>query len=172
MIVVPFDEGVPYMHGARSGPRMIREHSMRFGRNGIYDHQSDRFLLNEEFKKNSIVDIGDVNVIPTNVEETFLKISNTVSEVIDQNILLITLGGDHSITYPIVRAIDLPHHVVHFDAHTDFFPTHPGFEHTNAHAFRHISDMSHVKSLTQIGYRSVRDPSGIDSREAGNRVIG
>lgn len=169
---VPFDEGVPYMPGARFAPRSIREHSMRFGRNGIYNHQMDQILLGEELAKVRMLDIGDVNITPTDIEGTFRKISDTVRRVMEDKTMLITLGGDHSITYPIVRAIETPHHVVHFDAHTDFFPIRSGFENTNAHAFRHISNMSHVKSLTQIGYRSIRDHSGIDSRKAGNRVIG
>jgi agmatinase len=169
---VPFDEGVPYMPGSRFGPRAIREHSMRFSKNGIYNHQTDQILLRDELAKNRMLDIGDVNITPTDIEGTFRKISDTVRKVMEEKTMLITLGGDHSITYPIVRAIETPHHVVHFDAHTDFFPIRPGFENTNAHAFRHISNMSHVKSLTQVGYRSIRDHSGIDSREAGNRVIG
>lgn len=169
---IPFDEGVPYMPGSRFAPRTIREHSMRFSKSGIYNHQLDKILLKEELAKNRLVDIGDINVTPTNVEGTFTKISDTVNQVVEENIMLITIGGDHSITYPVVRAIEKPLHVVHFDAHTDFFPTEPGFENTNAHAFRHIHHMSHVKSLTQIGYRSIRDDSGLDSRAEGNRVIG
>lgn len=169
---VPFDEGVPYMPGSRFAPRSIREHSMRFSKNGIYNHETEQILLMNELTKNRVVDIGDVNITPTDIEGTFRKISDMVQMVMEEKTLLISLGGDHSITYPIVRAIETPHHVVHFDAHTDFFPIRPGFENTNAHAFRHISNMSHVKSLTQVGYRSIRDHSGIDSRKSGNRVIG
>lgn len=169
---VPFDEGAPFMPGSRFGPRSIREHSLRFSKDGIYDHQKDKIVLGEALANNRMVDIGDVKVIPTDVEGTFDRISKTVKKVMQQGSLLLTLGGDHSITYPIIRAIDTPHHVVHFDAHTDFLPIRPGFEHTNSHAFTHISGMSHVKSLTQIGYRSIRESSGIDSRDAGNRVIG
>lgn len=168
---IPFDEGAPFMPGSRFGPRTIREHSLRFSRQGIYNHRKKKMQLTEELSLNRMVDLGDINVIPTDVEGTFNKISKTVKEVIDKNIMLITIGGDHSITYPVVRAISKPVHVIHFDAHADFLPIRPGYEHTNSHAFTHISKMSHVKSLTLIGYRSIREPSGIDYEEQGNRVV-
>lgn len=50
-------------------------------------------------------------------------------------------------------------------------PIEPGFENTNTHPFRHIHEMEHVKSLTQVGYRSIRDLSGLDSMAQGNRVV-
>src|SRR5690625_5101893 len=68
---VPFDEGAPFMPGSRFGPRSIREHSLRFNREGIYDHQNDKMMLGEELSRDRMVDIGDVNVIPTDVVGTF-----------------------------------------------------------------------------------------------------
>lgn len=169
---VPFDEGCPYIPGSRFCARAIREQSLRFSSDGYYSHEEDRMFLGEELSRNRMVDMGDVNVIPTDVEGTFDRITELTRKVLDTGALLITLGGDHSITYPVVRAFDTPIHVVHFDAHADFLPILPGFENTNTHAFTHISKMPHVKSLTQIGYRSVRDTTGLNSRAAGNRVIG
>ncbi|MDQ0253004.1 agmatinase [Evansella vedderi] len=169
---VPFDEGCPYMPGSRFGSRTIREHSLRFSRNGYYDYELKKILLKEELSRGRIVDIGDVNVIPTDVEGTFHRITQMVETVMKKNRMLITLGGDHSITYPIVRGISQPIHVIHFDAHSDFAPIYDGYQYTNMHAFRHISQMPHVKSLTQIGIRSIRDTSVLDSIAAGNRVVG
>lgn len=169
---VPFDEGAPFMPGSRFGPRSIREHSLRFSKNGIYDFKNQRIVLADELQKNRMVDVGDATIIPTDIEGSIGRVSAIVSEVMKQGSLLITLGGDHSITYPVVRAIERPHHVVLFDAHADYLPIHPGFEYTNSHAFTHINNMEHVKSLTTIGYRSIRELSGLDCAADGNRVIG
>src|SRR5699024_10322648 len=166
---IPFDEGAPFVAGSRLGPRSIREHSLRFGGPGIYDFKKDQIL---EIDRNKMADIGDIDVVPTDVSGTFNKITEAASKVFKQGAMLISIGGDHSITYPVVRAIEEPMHLIHFDAHADFLPIEPGFEHTNSHAFTHINEMDHVKSMTLIGYRSVRESSGIQYKAAGNKVIG
>jgi agmatinase len=62
---------------------------------------------------------------------------------------------------------------VHFDAHLDYAPFIHGLEYTNSHAFRHITRMPHVKSLTQVGIRSLRNTQTMmeDSLQDGNRVV-
>ena len=66
-----------------------------------------------------------------------------------------------------------PLHVVHFDAHVDYAPFRHGFEFTNGHAFRHIRHMPHVRSLTQVGIRSIRNPKAWvdDLIWDGNRIV-
>lgn len=169
---VPFDEGCPFAPGSRFGPRAIREQSLRFGRNGYYNHQEDRMFLSAELERNVMVDVGDVDIIPTDIEGNLRRTTELARKILDRGALLIGLGGDHSVSYPLVRAYDIPIHVIHLDAHADFLPIRPGYEYTNTHPFRHISKLEHVKSLTQVGYRSIREASGVESRKAGNRVIG
>ncbi len=85
----------------------------------------------------------------------------------------VVLGGDHAITFPVVRAFTGPLHVVHLDAHLDYMPFVHGIFHTNMHAFRHIRKMAHVASLTQVGIRSLRDGEVMhrDALADGNRVV-
>ncbi len=170
----PTDEGSPFMPGARFGPRGIREHSLRFGKDGYYDGDADRMFLEYEMVNRRIVDVGDADVLPTNVEDTFENITEMTRKILDRGALPVVLGGDHAITFPVVRAYSEPLHVVHFDAHIDYSPFVHGFEYTNSHAFRHIYHMSHVESLTQVGIRSLRNKKEWvdDSVNDGNRVIG
>lgn len=172
---VPFDEGVPFMPGARFGPRSIREHSLRLtgaGR-GFYDLERKKQFLEYELKHGCIVDVGDADVLPTNVVGTFDNITAMVRGVLDRSAMPVVLGGDHSITYPVVRGYADSLHVVHFDAHMDYAPFIHDLEYTNAHAFRHISPMPHVQSLTQVGIRSLRNTREMveDSLADGNRVV-
>ena len=85
----------------------------------------------------------------------------------------VVLGGDHAISFPIVRAYREPVYVVHFDAHIDYAPFIHGLEMTNSHAFRHIHAMPHVQGLMQVGIRSLRNPKAWmdDTRADGNRVV-
>jgi agmatinase len=173
---VPFDEGSPYLAGSRLGPRALREHSLRFvggGSRGFYNPETDRQYLEYEMARGLIVDTGDVDILPTNVEKTFENVTSMTRAILDRGAMPLVLGGDHSITYPVVRAFDRPLHVVHFDAHTDYAPFIHDLRFTNQHPFRHITPMKHVLSLTQVGIRSLRE-----SREAvggsqrdGNRVV-
>ena len=162
------------MPGSRFGPRSIREHSLRFGTDGYYDQDADKVFLQYEIAHERIADVGDADVWPTDVEGTFGRITDMTRKLLDAKAMPVVLGGDHAITFPVVRAYSEPLHVVHFDAHIDYSPFVHGFEYTNTHAFRHIHRMSHVESLTQVGIRSLRNAREVvqDSINDGNRVVG
>ena len=172
---VPTDEGSPFMPGSRFGPRRIREHSLRFGARGqgYYDPQARQQFLEYEMTHGRIVDTGDADVLPTNVGGTFDNVTAMTRQILDRGALPVVVGGDHAITFPVVRAYTGPLHVVHFDAHLDYAPFIHGLEYTNSHAFRHINRMPHVRSLTQVGIRSLRNTRVMleDSLADGNRVV-
>ncbi len=173
---VPFDEGSPFLAGSRLGPRALREHSLRFvggGSKGFYNPETARQYLEVEMAHGLIVDAGDADILPTNVEKTFGNVTEMARAILDRGAMPLVLGGDHSITYPVVRAFDTPLHVMHFDAHTDYAPFVHDLRFTNQHPFRHIAPMKHVLSLTQIGIRSLRESEEMvgGSRRDGNRVI-
>jgi agmatinase len=170
----PTDEGSPFRPGSRFGPRAMREHSLRFvsGEGGYYDPQRGRRFLEREMK-GAIVDVGDADILPTNLPGTFDNITATTRGVLAAGAMPVVLGGDHAITFPVVRAFTKPLHVVHLDAHLDYMPFVHGIFHSNMHAFRHIRKMSHVLSLTQVGIRSLRDGEVMhrDAVADGNRVV-
>lgn len=171
---IPHDEGSPFLAGSRMGPRSIREHSLRFGAEGsVYDPETGNQYLLEELGQGLIADVGDVDVWPTEVRTTFNNASEMTRNILSKGAFPLMLGGDHGVTYPVVRAFDQPLHVMHFDAHVDYAPFIHDLQFTNGHPFRHIKPLSHVKSLTQIGIRSLRNArSHVQaSIDDGNRVI-
>jgi len=171
---VPFDEGSPFLPGSRMGPRAIREHSLRFaGRHGVYDVDTERDYLAEEMAQGLIADLGDADIHPSNPERSFGSVTTLAQGVVSRGALPLVLGGDHSITFAVIRAFAEPLHVLQFDAHTDYAPVTDALRFTNGHAFRHIAAMTHVKGLTQIGIRSLRtSPEQMrDIRNDGNRII-
>ncbi len=101
--------------GTRFGPRKIREVSlMLWGHNPV--------LQVTPLEKLSVVDYGDVSVNPTSIEKTMTAITNTAGDVLNSGAILIALGGDHSITLPLMRATAKkygPLSLVHIDAHID-----------------------------------------------------
>ena len=174
---VPFDEGSPFLAGSRMGPRSIREQSLRFAASdaGLYDPETRRTFLAYELANRTIADVGDVDVWPTDVKSTFDNAIDLTRAVLAKGALPVVLGGDHSVTYPIVKGYEdeQPLHVIHFDAHIDYAPFIHDLRFTNGHAFRHIAPMQHVLSLTQVGIRSLRSHEAHiqDSIDDGNRVM-
>jgi agmatinase len=172
---VPTDEGSPFMPGSRFGPRAIREHSVRFGQGGrgYYDPHARRHFLEYEVQHDRLVDVGDADVLPTNVVGTFENVTAMTRAILERGAMPVVLGGDHAISFPIVRAYREPLHVIHFDAHLDYAPFIHGVELSNSHAFRHITKLPHVRSLTQVGIRSLRNTEVMmeDSLRDGNRVV-
>lgn len=171
---VPFDEGSPFLGGSRMAPRALREHSLRFGgRNGFFDIESGRSYLAREVSQDRIVDIGDADILPTNTERCFGNVTQMVRKVLDQGVFPVALGGDHTISFPVVRAFDGPIHVVHFDAHLDYCAPHQGMIYTNGQPFRLIHELPQVTGLTQVGIRSLRgDKSDYDDAiAAGSRIV-
>jgi agmatinase len=175
----PTDEGSPFMAGSRFGPRAIREHSLRFVTDppGYFDVQERRRYLQREMGEKRIADVGDADILPTNPADTFVNITDATRAILAAGALPVVLGGDHAITFPVVRAFDEagvgPLHVVHFDAHLDYMPFVHGISMSNQHAFRHIRRMANVASITQVGIRSIRGSEEMlaDSLRDGNRVV-
>jgi agmatinase len=176
---VPTDEGSPFMPGSRFGPRAIREHSLRFVTDppGFFDPQERRRFLEREMRENRIADVGDADILPTNPADTFANVTAATRAILDAGALPVIVGGDHAVTFPVVRAFDEaalgPLHVVHFDAHLDYMPFVHGISMSNQHAFRHIRQMANVATITQVGIRSIRGTEGMlaDSLRDGNRVV-
>lgn len=154
---IPFDEGSPFLPGSRFGPRSIREHSLRFSPDGYQDMETGEEFLKGLVRFGGLVDLGDVDIAPTNVEATFDNITAMTRAILARGAMPVALGGDHSVSFPIVRGFDKPLHVIQFDAHVDYEPFENGLRYTNGHAFRHIHAMDHVLSLSQIGIRGVRN---------------
>ena len=170
---VPFDEGSPFIPGSRFGPRGIREQSMRFASapDSRFDVRTGGRLL--DLEPDELVDLGDVAVVAADPATTAANVTAAVREVVAAGAVPVVLGGDHSITLPIVRALDGPLHVVQFDAHLDYAEAHGSNRYSNAHAFRPISRMETVARLTQVGIRSLRTEAGLyrASLADGNRIV-
>ena len=133
---VPFDTGVSYRPGARFGPSHIRE-SSRLLR--PYNPAQDA----KPFALQQVVDGGDIGVNPFDIGEALATIETEAARVLDAGAQLLTLGGDHTIALPLLRAMHAVHGpiaVVHFDAHLDTWNTYFGADYTHGTPFRRASE--------------------------------
>ena len=136
VVGVPFDAGTSYRPGARFGPAHIRE-SSRLLR--PYNPAQDA----APFALAQVVDAGDIAVNPFNIDEAILQIQDGIGSLISSGLKLLTLGGDHTIALPILRALHKIHgkiSVIHFDAHLDTWDTYFGANYTHGTPFRRASE--------------------------------
>ena len=176
----PTDEGSPWKPGARFAPRKIRELSVKYAgygptqkQLGYYDIEEDRRYLEYERRHARIVDGGDSDIIYTNVERTFENITRDVGRILAAGVFPVVIGGDHAITYPVVRAYRERLNVVHFDAHLDYRPFVHGVQWANGNPIRNVSQLRHCHHIVQVGIRSLRTSQSDvkDSRARGNDII-
>jgi agmatinase len=175
---IPWDEGVGYRPGARFGPRSIREYSTRFAfhergtkERGYWDIEKKKRCL----ERVDLVDCGDQDVLYLKVEETFGSITDSLGKLLSAKALPALLGGDHSITFPVVRAFQeyRPLHLFHLDAHLDYNDSIEGVLLANGNPIKRVSEMDFIGEIIQVGMRGIRarEDAYDDSRSRGNQII-
>jgi agmatinase len=175
---VPWDEGVGYRPGARFGPRSLREYSTRFAfheratrKRGYWDIEKRKRYL----EKIRLVDCGDQDVLYLDVEKTFAAVTDSVRKILSAKAFPVILGGDHSITFPVIQAFQKikPLHLVHLDAHLDYNNSVEGVKLANGSPVKRISELGFVAKIVQIGMRGIRtrEDAFKDSISRGNKII-
>jgi len=152
IVGVPFDMGVSYRPGARFAPSKIREASS-LGR-GFHWPRDTNFI-----EKLKVADIGDCPVVPIHLEKTYEKVESYFNELLRLDKKFLAVGGDHSLTLPILRSVfkkyKKPVALIHFDAHLDTYPGAWGCEYHHGSFLRHAIEEGLVdpKRSVQIGIR-------------------
>ena len=136
VVGVPFDSGVTYRPGARFGPSHIRESSRLL-------RPYNPALDVSPFASLQVVDAGDFAVNPFSIDQAISDIERGARGLLERVPHLLTLGGDHTIALPLLRAFAAAHGpvaVVHFDAHLDTWDTYFGASYTHGTPFRRASE--------------------------------
>jgi len=160
------DENSSFMKGAADAPPQIRaafrsDASNLFSESGI-DLGADGLFF----------DAGDME--PVSGTDTMTLIQDSIFTLLNDGLAPISLGGDHSITYPIVKAFarkypDLS--ILHFDAHPDIYDSFQGNRFSHASPFARIMDDNLVKRLVQVGIRTATTHQREQIKKFGLEVI-
>ena len=164
LLGIPFDANSSYLRGAADAPPLIREafHC---------DSSNSSTESGIELDAESVLDAGDLQ-LPA--DGAFTTIERAVRGLLDQGKAPVCLGGDHSITYPILRAFgkrstDLT--IVHFDAHPDLYDEFQGNRHSHACPFARIMEEGCAKRLIQVGIRTMNAHQRKQAARFGVEVI-
>ncbi len=180
---VPYDGGTPQPGiptGQRAGPAAARGASGdQFyypraagagddqGAEGWYDVEADRDYLVGV----TMADVGDVAIQGSDTEANYGRITSAARGIVERGALMVAIGGDHSISYPLGRGMEplAEFDVVHIDAHTDFLDELDGARLTGASQLRRLAELPFVGTVTALGVRNA-DRAEVDGiRELGGR---
>jgi agmatinase len=155
VVGIPFDLATTNRPGARLGPRAMRAASANLAWAPPYAWPSD------PFEKLNVIDWGDVFFDQGRPQDIPDVISKAYQIFVDHNVTTLTLGGDHFVSYPVLKALHAKHGpiaLVHFDAHSDTWADSDGrIDHGTMfyHAAKQgIVDVTHS---IQIGMRTYND---------------
>jgi guanidinobutyrase len=168
---VPFDIGTSNRAGARFGPRQIRTESCLIRPYNMATRAAP-------FDSLQVADIGDVAINTFNLEKSVVIIEQAYDEILEQGCKPLTMGGDHTISLPILRALKKQHGpvgIVHVDAHADINDHMFGEPVAHGTPFRRAIEEGLIEPnrMVQIGLRA----SGYEAddfdwpREQGVRVV-
>jgi len=171
IVGAPFDTGATFRAGARFGPEGIRGASALLRR---YNPSLDVAI----FDHLSVIDYGDVPVVPGYIEESYRRIEEGIKPIHRAGVTPIVLGGDHSIALPELRAAAAVHRplaLVQLDSHPDTWDAYFGQNHTHGTPFRRAVEegLLEPSRSIQVGMRgSIYDMNDWDdARERGFDLI-
>lgn len=171
---VPYDGASVVRTGSRHGPDAVRQGFMYFT---TYSSRDRRAMTG--FRA---ADIGDVQVVLTDMEGTFARVTEAVKTLVAKGIVPIMIGGDHSIAFPNLRGVmqamgpDKKLGVIHFDAHHDLRKAHLGAESSGV-PFRKTLEMPGTllagRNLVQVGMAEFTNSPQLDdyAQEMGVTVV-
>lgn len=157
VIGIPFDEGTMNRPGTRFGPRALREQSSLYEQyvpgEGYYDVELRDTIL----RGVRILDCGDVSIQPLSLQANHDRITDSIHTIVSRNALPVSIGGDHSITYPVVKGCDSYSEIglIQVDTHADVFTFYESDLTHGSPIINIARNCPFVKHFVQIGMRGL-----------------
>ena len=166
VVGVPLDENSSFLRGPALAPRRIRD-ALQSGSANWCTEDVEDLSARTDWR-----DVGDL--APGSGAEAMAAIEQAIARLLARGANVLTLGGDHSITYPIIRAYaaaypDLT--ILHIDAHPDLYDELDGQRFSHACPFARIMEEGLVKRLIQVGIRAMTPHQRDQARRFGVEVI-
>ena len=166
VIGIPFDANSSYLQGSALAPAQIR----KIWSNGAINLCSESGVDLSDHPE--FIDLGDMKIDAAS--DAIDKIESTVAELLNRDIRLISLGGDHAITYPILKSYHSRYHeleVLHLDAHPDLYESYGGNRYSHACPFARIMEEKLASRLVQIGIRTLNAHQKAQADRFGVEII-
>jgi arginase len=170
LLGIPLDVNSSYLRGAAAAPAKISK-ALRCEASNMWTELGVDLDAAGAFE-----DAGDLRLGNSleSVGADFAAIESSLTQMLEKGALPLSLGGDHSITYPIIKAFarrypDLT--IVHFDAHPDLYDEFEGSRFSHACPFARIMEERLAKRLVQVGIRTMNGHQREQARKFGVEVV-
>jgi agmatinase len=150
---IPTDINSSFMKGPAEAPNLIRQMDSDGSANS-YSENGVKIKSGESY-----TDLGNMD-LPSHLEsdEIHKLIVSRIKSELQDNCKLISIGGDHAISYPILEAFASTHthlNILHFDAHPDLYHNFQNNPYSHASPFARIMENNYASTLTQVGIRTL-----------------
>jgi agmatinase len=166
VVGVPLDENSSFLRGAALGPESMRA-ALRSGSANMSTELGIDLDSAEGW-----IDLGDLQL--TTGEDLLAQVERTVASILSAGARVLALGGDHSISYPVLRAYTKAYDdltVLHIDAHPDTYDEYGGSRHSHACPFARIMEERPALKLVQVGIRTANSHQRDQARRFGITMI-
>jgi agmatinase len=170
LLGIPLDGNSSFLRGPAGAPAKIRE-ALRSDASNLWTELGVDLGAAGAFD-----DAGDLSLVdtPEKASEDFAEIERGVFDLLEKGTLPLSLGGDHSVTYPILKAFARRYPeltIVHFDAHPDLYEEFEGSRVSHACPFARIMEEKLAKRLVQIGIRTMNGHQRKQAEKFGVQVV-
>ncbi len=156
-----YDKKSSYQRGAAKAPPLIREK--------LFSPAGNTFAENGvDVNNSSVIDKGDFSI------DDYIEIETITARHLCEGKKLVTLGGDHSITFPVIKAFSDVHQkidILHIDAHADLYDEFEGDKFSHACPFARIMEGGIASRLVQVGIRTLNTHQREQARKFGVEVL-
>jgi arginase len=167
LLGLPTDINSSFKRGAAGAPRILRE--------AIFSPSSNMWseTLVDLGQPGALHDEGDVALSEDDGDRD--RITEAVDSVLSRGTAPLSLGGDHSVTYPVLRAVARRYRqlsILHFDAHPDLYDEFDGNRYSHACPFARIMEEGLAQRLVQVGIRTLNAHQQDQARRFGVEIVG
>ncbi|MGD9236192.1 MAG: agmatinase, partial [Desulfobacterales bacterium] len=166
VVGIPFDAFSSFLQGAAKAPAQIRR-VMHAGACNLCSESGIDLADRPEF-----IDLGDMDI--DGESNAIESIEATTSDLLNRHIRLISLGGDHAITYPLLKSHYKKYarlEIVHLDAHPDLYDRYDDNRFSHACPFARIMEEKLASRLVQIGIRTLNPHQKQQAERFGAEII-
>lgn len=168
VIGIPYDSNSSFLKGASLAPNRIRLMEKEGSANAFAENGVEILHgINHE-------DVGDIVFETTDPKKAFETIKTKIGSLIADKTKVVSIGGDHSVSYPIISAFADKYeglNILHFDAHADLYDNFDDNPYSHASPFARILEGGKIKSLTQVGIRTLNTHQRAQAEKFGVKII-
>ena len=168
LIGIPYDANSSYLRGSALAPKHIRLMDTEGSANKFCEFGNE-MIEGENYK-----DCGDIEFTEFDAASAYKRIKETISKELEDGSKVISLGGDHSISFPVIEAFSEKYpnlNVLHLDAHADLYDNFENNPYSHASPFARLMEINALNSLTQVGVRTFNTHQKEQAKRFGVKVV-